>query len=92
MIMKLSALAIAVALSLPASMSLAQEANVADMMSGLSMLETNAAMAFQKYGIDADPMNLTLGQLALISRTLTDPDADTEGNSKKRTIAFIAGM
>jgi hypothetical protein len=90
--MKLSVLAIAVALSLPASMSIAQEVTVADMMSGMNMLETNAAMAFQKYGIDADPMNLTLGQLALISRTLNDPDADTEGNSVKRTLAFIAGM
>lgn len=88
--MKLSVLAIAVALSLSASMTLAQEANVADMMSGMNMLETNAAMAFQKYGIDADPMTLTLGQLALISRTLSDPDADSEGNSKKRTIQFIA--
>lgn len=88
--MKLSLLAIAVALSLPATMTLAQEVNVADMRSGVNMLETNAAMAFQKYGIDADPMTLTLGQLGLISRLLSDPDADTEGNSVKRTLRFIA--
>jgi hypothetical protein len=90
--MKLTVLAIAVALSLPASMSIAQEANVDEMMSGLNMLETNAAMAFAKYGIDADPMDLTVGQLSLIARALSDPDGDTGGESKKRTIKFIAGM
>jgi hypothetical protein len=90
--MKLSALAIAVALALPAPLALAQEASTADMMNGVNMLETNAAMAFAKYGIDADPMTLSLGQLALIARVLTDPDADTGGNDRKATIRFIVGM
>jgi len=73
-------------------MSIPREANVGAMMSGVTMLETNAAMAVTKWRIDADPMSLALGLLAPISRTLWDPDADTEGNSKSRTIAFIAGM
>jgi hypothetical protein len=89
--MKLTSLALAVALSLPAGSVLAQEANVADMMAGWTMLETNAQMALTKYGIEANAMNLTLGQLALISRVLTDPDSDTGGNSRKATIEFIVG-
>jgi hypothetical protein len=88
---KLTSIVLAAALSLPAGAALAQEANVADMMAGLSMLEANTQMALNKYGIEANVMDLSLGQLALIGRVLTDPDADTDGNSRKATIAFIVG-
>lgn len=90
--MKLSVLAIAVALSLPASLALAQDADPAEMMKGANMLQTQATMAFKKYGIDTDPMTLSLGQLVLISRALSDPNQDTDGNSAEATIKFIAGM
>ncbi len=90
--MKLTALVLAAALSLPAAASFAQEANPADMMTSMNMLATNAQMALDKYGIKTNAMNLSLGQLALISRVLTDPDADTMGNSRKSTIEFIVGM
>lgn len=87
--MKLIPLAAVLALSLSATMSLAQEANPADMMSGMTMIQSNAEMAFNQYGIKADVNMLTLGQLAAIAGILTDPQKDSGGKSAKMSIEAI---
>lgn len=87
--MKVIPLVTALALSLAASMSLAQDANTADMMSGMTMIQTNTEMAFNKYGIKADVNTLTLGQLAAIAGVLTDPQKDSGGKSAKMSIEAI---
>lgn len=87
--MKIIPLALAAALSLSASMALAQDYNANEMESGLSMIQNNAANAFKKYGIDADPMALSMGQLAQIVGILADPDKDSGGSSAKASIEAI---
>jgi hypothetical protein len=87
--MKIIPLALAAALSFSASLALAQTYNAADMKNGLSMIETNAAMAFKEYGIDADPMKLSLGQLGQISALLVDPEQSSGGNSVKAALEAI---
>lgn len=62
------------------------------MMAGFSMLQSNAQVALNRYGIQAEAQNLTLGPLGLIGRVLNDPDGDRGGNSRKSTIKFIVGM
>ena len=87
--MKIIPLALAAALSFAASMALAQTYNAADMKNGLSMIENSAGNAFKEYGIDADPMTLTLSQLGQISVLLADPDKSSGGNSVKAALEAI---
>jgi hypothetical protein len=87
--MKIIPLALAAALSFSASMALAQDYNATDMQSGLSMIQTNAANAFTKYGIDADPMALSMGQLAQIVGILADPEKNSGGESAKAAIEAV---
>lgn len=87
--MRIIPLSVAFALALPASMAFAQQFNSTGMSEGLSMIELNAEKAFQKYNIDADPMALTLAQLAQIVGILSDPDRDTGGSSAKQNIEAI---
>lgn len=87
--MKILPLALTAILSFSASMALSQTYNAADMQSGLSMIETNAANAFKEYGIDADPMALSVGQLAQIVTLLVDPENSSGGNSVKSALEAI---
>jgi hypothetical protein len=86
---KILPLALAAALSFSASMALSQTYNAADMQAGLTMIQTNAANAFKEYGIDADPMALSMGQLAQIVTLLVDPDSSSGGNSVKSALEAI---
>jgi hypothetical protein len=60
---------------------------VADMRSGMEILETKAAMAFRKNGIDADPM--TPGQPGMVLRAMNEPDAHMAGNAVVRTLQCL---
>jgi hypothetical protein len=70
---------LATALALTTSMAFAQDdAMMKQMSDGLTMLESSAAEAFKKYGIDADVMALTLNQLAEISGAMTASNNDAD--------------
>lgn len=84
--MRIIPLSVAFALALPASMAFAQTFDTAGMSAGLSMIELNAANAFEKYHVDADPRTLTLRQLGEIVNLLSDPDFDQGGVSGKSKI------
>ena len=90
--MKILPMALAAALSFSASMTLAEDFNAADMKSGLTMLETNAAGALKQYGVEGNAMDLTLAQLALISYILTDPDSDSGGSTVKSKLEAAVQM
>jgi hypothetical protein len=77
------------ALMLPAAGAFAQSADAPVMLAGLTMLETSAANAFRAYGIDAEPTDLSLGQLAEIIAVLNDPAMSSGGESAKRSIETI---
>lgn len=77
--MRLKILATAVALALSTTMGFAQDdAMMMEMSQGLTMLETSAAAAFKKYGIEADVMSLTLNQLAEISGAMNASNNDAD--------------
>lgn len=84
--MKLTKIALAFAVMLPASYALAQDYDAAGMAEGLTMLELNVNNAFQRYEIDADPTSLSLAQLAEIVGILNDPNANSGGTSAKAKI------
>ncbi|MGL4237330.1 hypothetical protein [Tabrizicola sp.] len=75
--MRSTILAAIVALS--ATMAFAQEKDMMEEMSmGLTMLEASAKTVLQQYGLEADVMSLTLGQLAAIQGALTGSNNDAE--------------
>ncbi|NCO21273.1 MAG: hypothetical protein GW905_04515 [Rhodobacterales bacterium] len=84
--MKLTKLAIAFAVMLPASAALAQTYDAAGMQAGLTMIQTNVDNAFQEYNIDADPTTLSLSQLVEIVTVLNDPDNNSGGKTPKASI------
>lgn len=51
-----------------------------------TMLELTLKHAFAKYGVDADPMALSMTQVHTIIGILSDKDRDSDGNSAKRSI------
>jgi hypothetical protein len=69
---------LATVLALSATMAYAEGDMMKNMSEGLTMLESSAAEAFKKYGIDADPMALTLNQLAEISGAMTGSNNDAD--------------
>jgi hypothetical protein len=70
---------LATVLALSTTMAFAQDdAMMAQMSEGLTMLEASAAAAFKKYGIEADVMALTLNQLAEISGAMTASNNDSD--------------
>jgi hypothetical protein len=75
--MRLTILAAIMALS--ATVAAAQDKDMMEEMSqGLSMLESSAAQVLQQYGLEADVMSLSLGQLAEIQGVLTGSNTDAE--------------
>ncbi len=77
------------ALVLPAAGAFAQQVDAPQMLAGLSMIQTNANNAFRLHGIDADPTELSLAQLAEIIGVLNDPQMSSGGESAKRSIEEI---
>ncbi len=49
-----------------------------DMGAGLTMLEATAKAAFIEYGVEGDPMSLSLAQLAEIHALLVNKGQDNE--------------
>ncbi|TYB90308.1 hypothetical protein [Oceaniovalibus sp. ACAM 378] len=84
--MKISKLALALVVMMPATAALAQDYDAAGMQAGLTMIETNVGNAFQTYNIDADPTTLTLAQLVEIVGILNDPGKSSGGESAKASI------
>ncbi len=84
--MRIASLVMAIAMALPVTMAVAQDMDPAAMAEDLTMIEQNAASAFSEYGIEADPMALTLAQLSEIVAILNDPDANSGGKSAKMSI------
>jgi hypothetical protein len=75
--MRSTILAALVALS--ATSAFAQEKEMAaEMASGLSMLETSAGRALKQYGLEADIMTLSLGQIAEIQAVLNQDASDSD--------------
>lgn len=66
--MRIATLGLALALTTVGSFAFAFETK--DMHSGMTMLETTARQAFSEFGIEADPTDLTLKQLAQIAAAL----------------------
>lgn len=87
--MKILKAALICSLLLPAAGAFAQEVDAPEMLKGLSMIQTNAQNAFLKYGIDANPEDLSLGQLGAIVGILGDPEKDSGGNSAKASIEAL---
>ena len=87
--MKISKLALALVVLMPASAALAQEYNAPQMQEGLTMIQTNAEQAFKQYGIDADPKELSLAQLAEIIGVLSQSGKDGGGNVKSQIEAAL---
>lgn len=56
--------------------ALAQSAELDQMQQGLTMLETTVGQQLRTYGIEADPQELSLSQLALIHGILSSSDND----------------
>lgn len=54
------------------------EGMVDDMGAGLTMLESTAKAAFIEYGVEGDPMLLSLAQLAEIHALLVNKGQDNE--------------
>jgi hypothetical protein len=70
-------LALGFILALSSSMAFA-EGMVDDMGAGLTMLESTAKAAFVQYGVDGDPMLLSLAQLSEIHALLVNKGQDNE--------------
>lgn len=87
--MKVLKYALIATLLLPAGGALAQDVNASEMMTGLTMVQSNVDRAFQRLNIDADPRDLSLAQLAEIIGVLNDPAMSSGGESTKRTIETI---
>jgi hypothetical protein len=50
----------------------------AEMAEGLTMLETSAVRALKQYGLEADIMTLSLGQIAEIQSVLSQEASDSD--------------
>lgn len=87
--MRIIPLSVAFALVLPASMAMAQQYDVDGMSENLSMIQLNAANAFEKFNIDVDPTTLTVAQLATIVGILSDPDGGSGGRTYKASIEAV---
>jgi hypothetical protein len=70
-------LALGLILALSTSAAFA-EGMVDDMGAGLTMLESTAKAAFVEYGVEGDPMQLSLAQLAEIHALLVNKGQDNE--------------
>lgn len=70
-------LALGLVLALSTSAAFA-EGMVDDMGAGLTMLESTAKAAFVEYGVEGDPMLLTLAQLAEIHALLSNKGQENE--------------
>ena len=70
-------LALAFILALSSSMAFA-EGMVDDMGAGLTMLASTAKAAFVQYGVEGDPMLLSLAQLSEIHALLVNKGQDNE--------------
>jgi len=77
------------ALMLPAGTAFAQEVDAPQMLTGLTMLQTNVNNAFRLHDIDADPRELSLAQLAEVIGVLNDPAMSSGGESAKKSIESI---
>lgn len=70
---------LAAILSLSATVGFAQDSKMMEEMSaGLTMLESSATALLQQYGLEADVMSLSLGQLAEIQGVLTGSNNDAD--------------
>jgi len=74
--MRLTTIAILLALSTTAA--IAESHDPAMMSEGLTMLESSTANLLKKYGLEADVMSLSLGQLAEIAGMVTSSNTDAE--------------
>lgn len=70
-------LALGLIFALSSSVAIA-EGMVDDMGAGLTMLESTAKAAFTQYGVEGDPMLLSLGQLAEIHALLVNKGQESE--------------
>lgn len=85
--MRITTIGLALALTTVGSFAFAFDTK--DMHSGMNMLETTAKQAFSEFGIDADPMALTLKQLAQIAAAL-EGTQNTEEEMAMAVKAIIA--
>ena len=85
--MRIATLGLALALTTFGSFAFAFETK--DMHSGMTMLETSARQAFSEFGIDADPTDLTLKQLAQIAAAL-EASQNTEEEMAMAVKAIVA--
>lgn len=69
---------IAMMLALTTTVAIAESHDMAAMGEGVSMLETSVANLLKKYGLEADVMTLSLGQLAEISSMVTSSNNDAD--------------
>jgi hypothetical protein len=71
---------LATVLALSTTMAYAQDdaAMMEEMSAGISMLESSAAAALKKYGLEADVMSLTLSQLAEINGAMADSNNEAD--------------
>lgn len=89
--MKLTQLALAAALILPATYAAAHEVDTMRMTDGLSMIERNVAGILEDNDIDVDPRSLTLAQLVEIAYIVDGPDAGSGGTSVRSDIESALG-